>query len=181
MKSTGTTFSSDSWQAVVTSQNRIQSPRYHVSKAKESMELQETGPTSARKDTMVVGLDELEYQKGVWSKPFHIWEQIDEFKDKPWLSVQHQHRKLRQQIDGLLSQLKNLPDSLRQYASYEFVKKLIQSYQKVNMFIVELKSDALKDRHGKTLCKELRVDWVLSKLTLDQVWTVDLQRQERHC
>ena len=107
-----------------------------------------------------------------------MWEQIDEFKDKPWLSVQHQQRKLRQQIDGLLSQLKNLPDSLRQYASYEFVKKLIQSYQKVNMFIVELKSDALKERQGKTLCKELRVDWVLSKLTLDQVWNVDLQRHK---
>ena len=75
-------------------------------------------------------------------------------------------------------QLKNLPDSLRQYASYEFVKKLIQNYQKVNMLIVELKSAALKDRHGKTLCKELRVDWVLSKLTLDQVWNVDLQRHE---
>ena len=123
-------------------------------------------------------MDELQHQKGVWSKLFRIWDQIDEFKDKPWLSVQHQHRKLRQQIDGLLSQLKNLPDSLRQYASYEFVKKLIQSYQKVNMFIVELKSDALKDRHGKTLCKELRVDWVLSKLTLDQVWNVDLQRHK---
>ena len=123
----------------------------------------------AREDKMVVGLNELQYQKGVWSKLSRMWEQIDEFKDKPWLSVQHQHRKLRQQIDGLLSQLKNLPDSLRQYASYEFVKKLIQSYQKVNMFIVELKSVALKDRHGKTLCKELRVDWVLSKLTLDQV------------
>ena len=66
---------------------------------------------------MVVWLDELQYQKGVWSKLSRMWEQIDEFKDKPWLSVQHQHRKLRQQIDGLLSQLKNLPDSLRQYAT----------------------------------------------------------------
>ena len=71
----------------------------------------------AREATMVVWLDELQYQKGVWSKLSRRWEQIDEFKDKPWLSVQHQHRKLRQQIDGLLSQLKNLPDSLRQYAT----------------------------------------------------------------
>ena len=34
----------------------------------------------------------------------------------------------------------------------------------------------MKDRPGKTLCKELRVDWVLSNLT--QVWNVDLQRHE---
>lgn len=37
------------------------------------------------------------------------------------------------------------------------------------MLIVELKSDALKDRHWKTHCKQLRVSWVLSELTLGQV------------
>ena len=52
---------------------------------------------------------------------------------------------MRDNLEKGDEQLKNLPDSLRQYASYEFVKKLIQSYQKVNMFIVELKSDALKE------------------------------------
>ena len=36
---------------------------------------------------MVVGLDELQYQKGVQTKLSRIWEQIDEFKDKPWLSA----------------------------------------------------------------------------------------------
>ena len=36
----------------------------------------------AREDTMVVWLDELQYQKGVWSKLSRMWEQIDEFKDK---------------------------------------------------------------------------------------------------
>ena len=46
------------------------------------------------------------------------------------------------------------------------------------MLIVELKSDALKERHWKTLCKELRVNWVVSDLTLGQVWDVDLQKHE---
>jgi len=156
--------------------SRLKEERDNVSKAKEALELQETGPTSASEDRMVVGWEELHDLKGVWSELSRIWEQIDEMKDKPWLSVQP--RKLRQQIDGLLSQLKDLPARLRQYASYEFVKKLIQSYQKVNMLIVELKSDALKDRHWKTLCKQLRVNWVLSELTLGQVWDVDLQRHE---
>ena len=50
-------------------------------------------------------------------------------KDLPWLSVQT--RKLRQQIDGLLSQLKDLPSRLRQYAGYEHVRKLLQQYAKV--------------------------------------------------
>ena len=50
--------------------------------------------------------------------------------------------------------------------------QFIQSFQKVNMLIVELQSDALKDRHWKTLWKEL------SELTLGQVWDVDLQKHE---
>ena len=155
---------------------RLKEERDNVGKAKEALELQEAGPSSASEDRMVVGWEELQDLKGVWSELSRIWEQIDEMKDKPWLSVQP--RKLRQQMDLLLTQLKDLPARLRQYASYEYVKKLIQSYQKVNMLIVELKSDALKDRHWKTLCKQLRVSWVLSELTLGQVWDVDLQRHE---
>jgi dynein heavy chain 1 len=34
---------------------------------------------------------------------------------------------------------------------------------------VQLKSDALKERHWKTLCRQLRVNWVLSDLNLGQV------------
>jgi hypothetical protein len=46
------------------------------------------------------------------------------------------------------------------------------------MMIVELKSDALKERHWKLLMKQLRVNWVLSDLTLGQVWDVNLQQNE---
>lgn len=48
----------------------------------------------------------------------------------------------------------------------------------VNMMIVELKSDALKERHWKLLMKQLRVTWVLSDLQLGQVWDVNLQKNE---
>lgn len=51
------------------------------------------------------------------------------------------------------------------------------SYQ-VNMLVIELKSEALKDRHWKQLMKRLHVNWVLSELTLGQIWDVDLQKNE---
>ena len=156
--------------------SRLKEERDNVAKAKEALELQDAGPSSVNEDRMSVGWEELQDLKGVWNELSRIWEQIDEMKDKPWLSVQP--RKLRQQIDGLLTQLKDLPARLRQYASYEHVKKLIISYQKVNMMIVELKSDALKERHWKTLCRQLRVNWILNDLTLGQVWDIDLQRHE---
>lgn len=38
---------------------------------------------------------------------------------------------LRQHLDGLLTQLKELPARLRQYASYEYVKRTLQSFTKV--------------------------------------------------
>ena len=54
-------------------------------------------------------------------------------KDKPWLSIQP--RKLRQNLDALLAQLKELPARLRQYASYEYVKRQLQGYAKVSVVI----------------------------------------------
>ncbi|KAG0726862.1 Dynein heavy chain, cytoplasmic [Chionoecetes opilio] len=155
---------------------RLKDDRDNVAKAKEALELQEPGALNTSEDRMTVAYEELQDLKGVWAELAKIWEQIDEMKDKPWLSVQP--RKLRAQLDQLLTQLKDLPARLRQYASYEFVKRLLQGYTKVNMTIIELKSDALKERHWKTLMKQLHVSWVLSDLTLGQVWDVDLVKNE---
>ncbi|XP_042240101.1 dynein heavy chain, cytoplasmic-like isoform X4 [Homarus americanus] len=155
---------------------RLKDDRDNVAKAKEALELQEPGALNTSEDRMTVAFEELQDLKGVWAELAKIWEQIDEMKEKPWLSVQP--RKLRAQLDHLLTQLKDLPARLRQYSSYEFVKRLLQGYTKVNMTIVELKSDALKERHWKTLMRQLHVNWVLSDLTLGQVWDIDLVKNE---
>lgn len=44
--------------------------------------------------------------------------------------------------------------------------------------VIELKSEALKERHWKQLMKHLHVNWVLSELTLGQIWDVDLQQND---
>ena len=46
------------------------------------------------------------------------------------------------------------------------------------MLVTELKSEALKERHWKSLMKRLRVNWVLSELTLGHIWDIDLQKNE---
>ncbi|XP_044006814.1 dynein heavy chain, cytoplasmic isoform X3 [Aphidius gifuensis] len=155
---------------------RLKEERDNVAKAKEALELQEPGGVSTSEDRMLVVFEELQDLRGVWSELSRIWTQIDETREKPWLSVQP--RKLRQQLDTMMTQLKELPARLRQYSSYEYVKKMLQNYTKVNMLIVELKSDALKERHWKQLTKQLRVNWILSELTLGQVWDVNLQKNE---
>ena len=141
-------------QKLVIFESRLKEERDNVGKSKEALE--EAGLSSTSEDRMVVGWEELLDVKSVWFELSRIWEQVDEVKDKPWLSVQ--------QMDLLLSQLKDMPARLQQYASYEYAKKLIQSFQKVNRLIV-----GLNDLDWKTLCEQLMVSWVLSELTLGQV------------
>lgn len=156
--------------------SRLKEERDNVAKAKEALELQESAIPNNSTEKMTVVLEELQDLRGVWSELSNIWKQIDEAREKPWLSVQP--RKLRQSLEAMMSQLKELPARLRLYESYEYVKKLLQSYIKVNMLIVELKSDALKERHWKLLTKQLRVNWIISELTLGQVWDVNLMKNE---
>ncbi|XP_037874257.1 dynein heavy chain, cytoplasmic isoform X1 [Bombyx mori] len=162
-------------QAMETRYTRLKDERDNVAKAKEALELHDTG-SSINNERMTVVLEELQDLRGVWSSLSKIWTQIDDIREKPWLSVQP--RKLRQQLEAMLNELKELPARLRMYDSYEFVRKLLQSYTKVNMLIVELKSDALKERHWRQLCRALKVDWSLSELTLGQVWDADLLHNE---
>ncbi|XP_073783095.1 cytoplasmic dynein 1 heavy chain 1 isoform X2 [Danio rerio] len=155
---------------------RLKDDREKCAKAKEALELTDTGLPSSSEERVQVALEELQDLKGVWSELSKVWEQIDQMKEQPWVSVQP--RKLRQSLDGLLNQLKNFPARLRQYASYEYVQRLLKGYMKVNMLVIELKSEALKDRHWKQLMKRLHVNWVLSELSLGQIWDVDLQKNE---
>lgn len=48
----------------------------------------------------------------------------------------------------------------------------------MNQIVIELKSEALKERHWKQMMKQLRVNWTLTDLTLGQVWDADLVRHE---
>ena len=82
---------------------RLKDERDNVAKAKEALELQEASSV-VTDDKMTVSFEELQDLKGVWSELSKIWDQIDEMKELPWLSVQP--RKLRSQIDSLLGQLK---------------------------------------------------------------------------
>ena len=100
---------------------------------------------SPTEERMQVALEELQDLKGVWSELSKVWEQIDDLKEKPWLSVQP--RKLRQGIDGLLNQLKEMPARLRQYASYDHVKRLLQGYAKVSYVSTDLHAGTCEPFH----------------------------------
>lgn len=54
----------------------------------------------------------------------------------------------------------------------------IMDFFQVNVLVVELKLEALKERYWKQLIKKLNVRWVLLDFILGYVWDVDLIRYE---
>jgi dynein heavy chain 1 len=159
---------------------KLKEERDNIIKAKEALEITESSSTtnqSAQNRVRVqVALEELLDLKGVWNELMLIWKQINELKEKQWITIQP--RKLRQSLEELVQQLTNLPQRLRQYDSYVHVKNVLQQYIKVNILVTELKSEALKERHWKQLMKRMSIIWNLNDMTLGQVWSIDLQRHE---
>ena len=46
------------------------------------------GQLSASEERVMVSQEELQDLKGVWAELSKIWQQIDELKERPWMSVQ---------------------------------------------------------------------------------------------
>eukprot|EP00052_Salpingoeca_macrocollata_P029602 m.302295 g.302295 ORF g.302295 m.302295 type:complete len:4671 (+) comp22998_c0_seq14:51-14063(+) len=128
-------------------------------------------------DRLEPRLEELRDLKSSWSELSRIWANINEIKSVSWSAVQP--RRIRASLDDLVNQMKNLPPRVRTYASYEHTLSTVKDYIKANAMLLQLKSDALKERHWKTLMRNLGVSWILSDLTLGQVWEADLVRNKK--
>lgn len=137
---------------------RVQEEYDLVCRAKEALDLE-----LIRHTRLEPIFEELRDLKGVWTALSGIWSQVGELREMSWAQVQP--RKLRQQLDGLLSSTKEMPTRMRQYAAFEYVQEVLRGLLKSNTIISELKSEALKDRHWKQLFKVLKVPAQIS-LTL---------------
>ena len=90
------------------------------------------GSSSINEDKLAVAMEELHDLRSAWAELAKIWEQIYELKEKPWISIVP--RKIRQSLDNLLQQLKNLPTKLRQYAAYDHLQRVLKGFTKVRIF-----------------------------------------------
>lgn len=130
--------------------NRVQEEYDLVCRAKEALDLELT-----RHTRLEPVFEELRDLKAVWTALSGVWSQIGELREMSWSTVQP--RKLRQQLDGLLSSTKDMPTRMRQYAAFEYIQDVLRGLLKSNAIISDLKSEALKDRHWKQLFKVLRL------------------------
>ncbi|KAJ7102434.1 dynein heavy chain protein 1 [Mycena belliarum] len=152
---------------------RVQEEYDLVCRAKEALDLELT-----RHTRLEPVFEELRDLKGVWTALSGIWSQIKELREMSWATVQP--RKLRQQIDGLLTSTSKMPTRMRQYAAFEYVQDVLKGLLKSNAVISELQSEGMKDRHWKQLFKALRMPSAipLPLMTLGHVYDMDLKRNE---
>jgi dynein heavy chain 1, cytosolic len=130
--------------------NGIQEQYDLVCRAKEALDLE-----LIRHTRLEPVFEELKDLKAVWTALSGIWSQVGELRELSWATVQP--RKLRQQLDGLLTSTKDMPTRMRQYSAFEYVQEALRGLLKSNSLVSELKSEALKDRHWKQLFKALKV------------------------
>ncbi|KAK3828336.1 MAG: dynein heavy chain [Benniella sp.] len=144
-----------------------------VCRAKEALDLD-----LSKDNRLEPVLEELRDLKSVWSSLAKIWQSIAEIRDTLWSSVAP--RKIRTQLDTLVNSTKDMPNRMRQYAAFEYVQESLRTYLKVNPLLSDLKSEALRERHWRTIFKNLRVEgrWTMSEMTVGNIWDLDLKRNE---
>lgn len=144
-----------------------------VVRAKESLDL-EHSPDNRLEPVF----EELRDLKAVWTALSGTYGQLDELRETSWSNIQP--RKLRQKLDGLLNQTKEMPSRMRQYAAFEHVQETLRGLLKSNSLVSDLKSDAMRERHWRSLFKQLNSSshYTPSSMTLGTVWDFDLRRNE---
>ncbi|KDN53572.1 putative cytoplasmic dynein heavy chain 1 [Tilletiaria anomala UBC 951] len=152
---------------------RLSDERDLIARAKEALDLEHKAD-----DRLEPISEELRDLKGVWTALSGTWSQISELRDIQWHNVQP--RKIRQQLDALLNQTKELPSRMRQYAAFEHVQDVLRTLLKCNILVSDLKSEAMRERHWRSLYKQLKVQahYTPSTMTLGTVWDLDLKKHE---
>lgn len=153
--------------------NRLKDEYTHLCRAKEALDLE-----GDEDDRLSPVLEELRDLKSVWSEIGKIWSSIGEIRDVQWALVVP--RKIRQQLDALLAEMRDLPAKMRTYAAFEHLQEALKGYLKVNSIVSDLKSEAMRDRHWRQLFKTLKVEGRINpaEMTLGTVWDLDMRRYE---
>eukprot|EP00587_Corethron_hystrix_P001648 CAMPEP_0113299688 /NCGR_PEP_ID=MMETSP0010_2-20120614/1622_1 /TAXON_ID=216773 ORGANISM="Corethron hystrix, Strain 308" /NCGR_SAMPLE_ID=MMETSP0010_2 /ASSEMBLY_ACC=CAM_ASM_000155 /LENGTH=4034 /DNA_ID=CAMNT_0000152971 /DNA_START=8 /DNA_END=12112 /DNA_ORIENTATION=+ /assembly_acc=CAM_ASM_000155 len=134
-----------------------------LSRAKDALELEPSGM-----NILCEGLEELEGLKEVWLAVQGIWTKIDELNEVSWSSIVP--RKVRQALEDILSSLRTLPARVRQYDPYIYVQDYSKKLLSGNAVLGDLKTDALKERHWKTILSRLGIRVSMTDLTLGHLW-----------
>ena len=111
--------------------------------------------------------------QAVWGALAGVSAQLDELRAAPWATLVPRH--VRQRLEALVRQTRELPARIRQYAAYEHIADELGTLIKHVPLLAELRTDAFKERHWRAVCQQLgRPRFAMSTLTLGHVWSLGL-------
>lgn len=113
-------------------------------------------------------LNELADLKEVWEAMTDPYKALDVIKDTSWTTAVM--RKVRRGLDDLLVLMRSLPNRIRQYDAYTQLHDSIKGFITGHSFLSELKTDALKERHWKTILQRLGIHIPFTDLTVGILW-----------
>ncbi|CAB9499374.1 heavy chain, flagellar inner arm I1 complex [Seminavis robusta] len=133
-------------------------------KAKDALGLEHSGETSSVNEQ----LDELSDLKEVWQAVMKPYEELEKVKDTAWSTAVM--RKVRRGLDDLLAEMRSLPNRIRQYDAYVHLHDAVKGYIAGHGLLSDLKTEALKERHWKTILQRLGVHIQFADITVGTLW-----------
>ena len=133
-------------------------------KAKDALGLEHSSEANAVSERLA----ELQDLKEVWQAVMTPYEELQKVKDMPWSSAVM--RKVRRGLDDLLAEMRSLPNRIRQYDAYVHLHDAVKGYIAGHSLLSDLKTEALKERHWKTILQRLGVHLQFSDITVGTLW-----------
>ena len=78
--------------------------------------------------------------------------------------------KIRKQLEDLANEIRSLPSKVRSYAAVEHMLDRLSKYLSFQPALKDVCTDALKERHWRTLLDRMGIHVVFSSLTVGHIW-----------
>lgn len=140
-----------------------------LSKAASALELEFNVSSN-----IVLVIEEIRDFNSVWTALESIWNFLNDLRESPWASVVP--RKIRKSLEDLVEVTKGMPTRIRQYAAFEHIQNVLKNLIKSQPIIIDLKTEAIHERHWQKLYKSLAKNKRLffNSMTLGDVWDMEL-------
>jgi dynein heavy chain 1 len=136
----------------------------NLGRAKDALGLEHT----TESHEVVESLKELTDLKEVWDAMMEPYRSLEEIKDTLWSTAVM--RKIRRALDDILASMRSLPNRIRQYDAYTQLHAVVKGYIEGHSLLSDLKSEALKERHWKTIFQRLGIRVPFIDLTVGILW-----------
>ena len=142
-------------------------------KAQELLEMEFSDPSKL--DSFEEDINDL---REVWTQLNKVWSKLEKYRDTPFIAIIPD--KIKQEIADALNELNMFPNKLRQYEAYDNMKLKLANLKKTNVIIVDLRTDAMKERHWRQVFQKLAIKKSINDMILGDMWNADLTKHEKY-